>query len=557
MDEFDFLVLGGGSAGCVVAGRLSEDPDVTVALLEAGGAGDSWVVRTPFAGALMVPTSLNNWAFETIPQKGLNGRRGYQPRGKGLGGSSSINAMVYIRGIAEDYDHWAQQGARGWSWEDVLPYFIKSECNEDFAGPLHGANGPLHVALSRTDNPFHQIFIEAARQADLPLREDFNGEAQEGCGVYQVTQKNGERWSAARAYLHPHMGRRANLLVECGARARRILFEGRRAVGVEYEQGGAVRVLRARREVIVSAGALQSPHILMLSGVGPAEEARRLGLEVVHDLPGVGLNLQDHPDFVFGFTSRSKDLVGISLGGGARLLQEIHRYRRIRRGMVASNFAEAGGFLKTGPELFAPDIQLHFVVALVEDHARKLRLGHGYSCHFCLLRPRSRGSLRLRDGDPTFAPLIDPNFLGDDRDVEDMVAGFKLTRRLLDAPAFAAVRGRDLHTAGIRSDDEIRTILRQRVDTVYHPVGTCRMGEDALAVVDSRLRVRGLEGLRVADASVMPTLIGGNTNAPTIMIGEKAADMIRADAREISVADYGASQSAMRSYTSTRSSRSK
>ncbi len=531
MDEFDFIVVGGGSAGSVVASRLSEREDSTVALLEAGGSGDSWVVKTPFAGALMVPTSLNNWAFESTPQPGLGGRRGYQPRGKALGGSSAINAMVYIRGRASDYDRWAEQGARGWSWADVLPYFIRAEGNADFAGPLHGTEGPLAVARSRTDNPFQQIFIEAARQAGLPLRDDFNGEAQEGCGIYQVTQKKGERCSAARAYLHPHIGRRKNLRVECGARARRILFEGRRAVGVEYEQSGVVRRLRARREVIVSAGALQSPQILMLSGVGPAQEARRLGIDIVHDLPGVGRNLQDHPDFVFGYTAHSRDLVGISLGGGARLVAEILRYRRERRGMIASNFAEAGGFLKTRAELAEPDIQLHFVVALVENHARKLRLGHGYSCHFCLLRPRSRGTLRLRDADPSSAPLIDPNFLGDERDVEDMVAGFRLTRRLLDAPAFAKIPRRDLYTADVNSDDDIRAVLRQRVDTVYHPVGTCRMGEDSSAVVDSFLRVRGVDGLRVADASIMPSLIGGNTNAPAIMIGEKAADMIRGEAR--------------------------
>jgi choline dehydrogenase-like flavoprotein len=538
VDEIDYVVLGGGSAGSVVASRLSEDPQLTVALLEAGGSGDSWVVRTPFAGALMVPTSLNNWAFETVPQIGLGGRRGYQPRGKTLGGSSAINAMVYIRGTSDDYDHWAEQGANGWAWADVLPYFRKAESNEDFAGPLHGADGPLNVARSRTDNPFHAIFVEAAPQANLPLREDFNGEEQEGCGIYQVTQKNGERWSAARAYLHPFIGRRTNLRVECGARALRILFEGRRAVGVEYVQGGVVRRLGARREVIVSAGALQSPQILMLSGVGPAEDMRRLGVEVVHDAPGVGENLQDHPDFVFGFAARNNDLVGISMGGGARLLREIIRYRRERRGMIASNYAEAGGFLKTRPELFAPDIQLHFVVALVEDHARKLRLGHGYSCHFCLLRPRSRGSVRLRDADPASAPLIDPNFLGDDRDVEDMVAGYKLTRRLLDAPALASQRQQDLYTADVRSDDDIRAVLRERVDTVYHPVGTCRMGEDSTAVVDSSLRVRGLDALRVVDASIMPTLISGNTNAPTIMIAEKAAGMIRADARAFNGASH-------------------
>ena len=531
MDEFDYLVLGGGSAGSVVASRLSENPDASVALLEAGGQGASWVVNTPLAGALMVPTSLNNWAFQTAPQPGLNGRRGYQPRGKALGGSSAINAMIYTRGTASDYDHWAEQGARGWSYAEVLPWFRKAECNEDFRDRFHGTDGPLNVARSRTDNPYHGIFIEAAREAQMPLRDDFNGEDQEGLGVYQLTQKNGQRWSAARAYLQPHIGRRANLRVECGARVRKILFEGRRAAGVEYEQNGAVRQLRARREIILSAGALQSPQILMLSGVGPAAHLRKTGVEVVLDAPGVGQNLQDHPDFIFGFTARSLDLVGFSLAGGARLVKEIGRYRREGRGMITSNFAEAGGFLKTRQDLAEADIQLHFVVAIVENHARTLRRAHGYSCHFCLLRPHSRGSVSLRDANPLSPPLIDPKFLSDERDVEDMVAGYKLTRRLLDAPALASRRDADLYTGNVRSDDDIRAILRQRVDTVYHPVGACRMGEDGLSVVDPELRVRGVDGLRVVDASVMPTLIGGNTNAPTIMIAEKAAAMILASAR--------------------------
>ncbi len=531
MDTFDYLVIGGGSSGSVVASRLSEDPASTVALLEAGGEGRSWVVQTPFAGALMVPTRLNNWAFVTTPQAGLNGRRGYQPRGKTLGGSSAINAMVYTRGTPGDYDRWAALGAEGWKWADVLPWFKKAENNEDFAEPLHGKGGPLNVARSRTGNPWQEHFLDAAREARLPLRDDFNGDEQEGLGVYQVTQKNGERWSAGRAYLHPHMGRRPNLQVSCNARVRKILFEGRRAVGVEVERNGERRVMRARREVIVSAGALQTPQLLMLSGVGPQEQLRRFGVDVLCDAPGVGQNLQDHPDFVFGYAVKSLDLAGITPAGSWRLLKEILRYRRERRGMVASNFAEAGGFLKTAPDLAEPDIQLHFVVALVEDHARKLRFDHGYSCHVCLLRPRSRGSVSLVDADPLTAPAIDPNFLGDPQDVEDMVAGFKLTRSLLDAPALAARRDRDLYTADVRTDEDIRAILRARVDTVYHPVGTCRMGADPEAVVDSRLRVRGVEGLRVVDASIMPTLVGGNTNAPCIMIGEKASAMIFADNR--------------------------
>jgi len=531
MDELDYLVVGAGSAGCVVASRLSEDADVTVGLLEAGGPGDSWIIKTPLAGVLMVPTHINNWAFATVPQRGLGGRRGYQPRGRALGGSSAINAMVYTRGHPADYDHWAALGNAGWSFADVLPYFKNSECNEDFADEWHGRGGPLNVARLRTDNPFHRSVLKAAREAGFPLRDDFNGPEQEGLGLYQVTQKNGERWSAARAYIHPHLDKRPNLRVECRARVLRILVEDNRAVGVEYRQNGDRKTLRARREVILSAGALQSPQLLMLSGIGDGNELRKFGIALVRHLPEVGRNLQDHPDFVFGFQSPSRDLLGLTPTGLLRLLREFWRFHRARRGMLTTNFAEAGGFLKTRSDLTIPDIQLHVVVAIVEDHARRLRAAHGFSCHVCLLRPKSRGAVMLASNDPLAAPLIDPNFLAHPDDIEEMVAGFKLTRRLLDAPALAALRGRDLFTADVRSDDDIRAVLRRRIDTVYHPAGTCRMGVDAQAVVDPALKLRGLAGLRVADASIMPTLIGGNTNAPTIMIGEKTAAMIRTEAR--------------------------
>ncbi|HRK24468.1 MAG TPA: GMC family oxidoreductase N-terminal domain-containing protein [Beijerinckiaceae bacterium] len=531
MLEFDYLVLGGGSAGSVVASRLSERPDVTVALVEAGNKGAGWVVNTPIAGALMVPSRLNNWAFKTVPQKGLNGRIGYQPRGRALGGSSAVNAMVYVRGHRWDYDHWAELGCKGWAFDDVLPYFLKAETNERGASQWHGADGPLHVSNSRTGNPWHAIFLEAAREAQFRMNEDFNGPEQEGFGVYQVTQKNGERWSAARGYLHPFLGKRANLCVETGAQVTRILFEGRRAIGAEFRQGGVIRHLRARREVILCAGALQSPHVLMLSGVGDAPALQKMGIAPVLNLPAVGKNLQDHPDFIFGYEAKSLDLVGLSMKGFARFFNEIRRYRRERQGMLASNFAEAGGFLKTRSDLPAPDIQVHFVVAMVDDHARRLRWGHGFSAHLCLLRPKSRGSVALAAPDPFTAPLIDPNFLDHPDDVEDMVAGFKQTRRIMDAPALASLRGRDLFTANIRTDEEIRSVLRERVDTVYHPAGTCRMGTGTDAVVTPDLKVVGMEGLRVADVSIMPTLISGNTNAPAVMIGEKAADLIARTAR--------------------------
>jgi choline dehydrogenase-like flavoprotein len=531
-DTFDFVVVGGGSGGCAVAGRLSEHPQTSVALLEAGGAGDNWVVTTPGALALMVPSKLNNWAFDTVPQAGLNGRLGYQPRGKGLGGSSAINAMVYIRGHRSDYDQWASLGNDGWSFADVLPYFKRSEDNADFGGDYHGKGGPLAVNKLRTDNPVQQTFLQAAREAQFRIREDFNAEDHEGLGIYQVTQKNGERWSAARAYVHPHVATRANLRVETTAQATRILFEGKRAVGVEYRQGTETRQIRARREVIVASGAFQTPQLLMLSGIGDHAALAKHGIATTHHLPGVGQNLQDHPDFIFAYMSDSPYFTGMSFSGIAHQLRAIMQYRRERRGPMTSNFAECGGFLKTRPDLDVPDIQLHFGMAIVDDHGRKRRWGRGFSCHVCLLRPKSRGSVSLHSADPMAAPLIDPNFLGEVDDLESMVAGYKTTRRLMETPALRALEKKDLFTQGVSTDDDIRALLRARVDTVYHPVGTAKMGVgDALAVVDPKLRVYGLEGLRIVDASVMPTLIGGNTNAPTIMIGEKAADMIKAEMR--------------------------
>jgi choline dehydrogenase-like flavoprotein len=530
-DAFDFVVVGGGSGGCAVAGRLSEHPETSVALLEAGGTGDNWVVTTPGALALMVPSKLNNWAFDTVPQAGLQRRIGYQPRGKALGGSSAINAMVYIRGHRSDYDQWASLGNTGWSYADVLPYFKRSEDNADFDGEYHGKDGPLPVNKLRSDNPVQQIFLQAAREAQFRIREDFNAEDHEGLGLYQVTQKNGERWSAARAYLHPHMGTRANLRVETGAHATRILFEGKRAIGVEYRQGKDTKQIRARREIIVSSGAFQTPQLLMLSGVGDSAALAKHGIATGHHLPGVGRNLQDHPDFIFAYLSDSPYFTGISFSGIVHQLRAIGQYRRERRGPMTSNFAECGGFLKTRPDLDIPDIQLHFGMALVDDHGRKRRWGRGFSCHVCLLRPKSRGSVALKSGDPTAAPAIDPNFLGEADDLEAMVAGYNTTRRLMGTPALRALQKRDIFTQGVETDDDIRALLRARVDTVYHPVGTAKMGTDAMAVVDPKLGVHGLEGLRVVDASIMPTLIGGNTNAPTIMIGEKAADMIRTEMR--------------------------
>ena len=536
---YDTIIVGGGSAGCALAGRLSEDPGHRVALIEAGPADRSVLIHCPGGLAVMAKYQLNGWGYHTVPQPGLHGRRGYQPRGKVMGGSSSINAMIYARGHARDYDDWAAQGNPGWSFQDVLPYFKRSEHNERGADDWHGQGGPLNVMDLRSPNPFLPHFLEAGRQAGYPINDDFNGPQQEGIGVYQVTHRNGERFSAAKAYVTPHLGR-SNLQVFTDSLTSRVLTEVRdgqvRATGVELRgQGGRgvpqQLMLKPGGEVVLSAGAFGSPQLLMLSGIGPADHLREHGIEVVRDLPGVGANLHDHPDVVMVVNApQVTDLFGLSLTGAWNMLKGIGEWRRSRSGMLTTNFAEAGGFIRSAADEPIPDLQLHFVVGKLVDHGRKTVFGHGYSCHVCLLRPRSRGSLRLASADPQVAPLIDPAFLQDPDDVRRLVQGFKLTRELLSQPALARHGGREsAASAEARSDAQIEQFIRHHADTIYHPVGTCRMGPDEGAVVDARLRVHGVGGLRVVDASIMPSVVGGNTNAPSMMIAEKAADMIRED----------------------------
>jgi choline dehydrogenase-like flavoprotein len=530
--QFDYVIVGGGSAGCVLAARLSEDSAVTVALLEAGPADKSVLIHCPAGLAVLAKNGKANWAFETVPQAGLNGRRGYQPRGKVLGGSSSINAMVYIRGHRSDYDHWAAQGNEGWGWDDVLPWFKRAEHNERGADTFHGSGGPLNVMDLRSPNLLRTAFIEAGRQAGLSVNPDFNGASMDGIGTYQVTQRNGERCSAAKAYLTPHL-QRPNLTVMTGVRATRLLLEGRRAVGVEGLCGRETLRVHARAEVLLAAGALQSPQLLLLSGIGAPEELARHGIAVLNALPGVGRHLHDHVDVVQVVEGRAlKDSFGISLGGLLRIARAVGQWRRERSGMLTTNFAEAGGFVRSDASEPIADLQLHFVVGKLVDHGRQTVFGHGYSCHVCLLRPKSRGSLTLADANPLSAPLIDPNFLGEPDDVARMVSGFKLMRHLLGQPALARLGGRERKfSAAARTDAEIERFIRNHADTIYHPVGTCRMGNGALDVVDARLRVHGIDGLRVVDASVMPRIVSGNTNAPVIMVAERAAAMVAAARR--------------------------
>ncbi|MCC7395193.1 MAG: GMC family oxidoreductase N-terminal domain-containing protein [Sphingomonadaceae bacterium] len=525
MDNFDIIIIGGGSAGSAVAGRLSADPQLRICLIEAGGHNDVMAVKTP--GLLPFIPDSSKYDFDTVPQAGLNGRVGYQPRGRGLGGSSAINAMLYIRGNGWDYDQWAQLGATGWSFADCLPYFKRAESNERGADAFHGADGPLHVMDQHWPNAASRAFVEAAAALQLPLNTDFNGATQDGFGLYQVTQKGGERWSSARAYVEPNRGR-VNLDIRTGVLVERILVEDGRATGVAISRNGQRSILRAAGGVVLSAGAFNSPQILMLSGIGPADHLAEKGISLVHDLPGVGENLQDHIDYVVSYRTQSNIPFGTSMAGTWRMARAFVQHRWNRTGMMTTPFAESGGFWRTRTDLPAPDVQYHFIPAMLDDHGRNQLKGHGFSCHVCVLRPESRGNVRLNDADPLSPPRIDPGFLSDRRDVETLMAGARMMARICAAPPLSDLGGAVVRPVNVDDDAALEQEIRNRADTVYHPVGSCRMGGDAAAVVNPQLALNGVDGLWVADASIMPRLVSGNTNAPSIMIGERAADFVAA-----------------------------
>ncbi len=529
--ECDYVIVGAGSAGCVLANRLSANGKHSVLLLEAGPRDTNLWIHVPLGYGRLFKEKSVNWMYQTEPEPELEGRRVFQPRGKVLGGSSSINGLLYVRGQHEDYDRWRQRGNHGWGYDDVLPYFKKAEDQSRGADEFHGRGGPLPVSDLGHPDPLSAAFIAAAAETGLPLNRDFNGASQEGAGFFQTTTRNGRRASAAVAYLRSAKGRK-NLRIETEALAQRIIFDGRRADAVEYRQAGVLRKARARKEILVSGGAFNSPQLLQLSGVGSAELLRRHGIEVVLDSPGVGHDLQDHMQ-VRVITRCAKPItLNDIVNNPIRKIFTGLQYAAFRTGPLTIAAGTSGAFFKTNPRLSTPDIQVHFLPFSTDKMGESLHSFSGFTASVCQLRPESRGSLRIRSSDPTAPPEIRINYLSTESDRAANIEGLKILRNILSAPALKPYVVEEVDPgAKVASDAELLSFCRARGSTIYHPTSTCRMGNDPLAVVDQRLRVRGIEGLRVVDASVMPDLVSGNTNAVVIMIAEKASDMILQDPR--------------------------
>ncbi len=535
--NYDYIIVGGGSAGCVLANRLTENRRHRVLLLEAGGSDLRFWVQMPIGYGKSFYDKNVNWMYRTEPDPGLANRQGYWPRGKVLGGSSSINAMVYIRGQAEDFDAWKDLGNPGWGWSDVLPYFRKSETNARGGDRWRGTEGPLHVSdVSQELHPLNKVYIQAAREAGLTYNEDFNGETQEGVGLYQITTRNGIRMSAARAYLRPAM-KRANLRVELKAHTTRLLFEGKKAVGVEYRQNGKLHRAQAGREVILSAGSINSPQLLQLSGVGPSEVLKPLGIDVLHDSPAVGRNLQDHLGVDHLYRSRRPTL-NQELGPWHGKLWAGLKYVLLRRGPLSLSVNQGGGFFRTRPDIERPNMQLYFspVSYIKTPPGRRALMSPdpypGFLLGISPCRPTSRGYLQIRSADPAEHPEIHPNSFSTNHDLQEMLEGVRFMRKLAATPALSALIEEELQPGvDVESDEAMIEDIRQRSSTIFHPVSTCRMGpEPSENVVDARLRVHGLQNLRVIDASIFPAVTSGNTNAPAIMVGEKGADLVLEDA---------------------------